>query len=89
MNFFNLTVMSCARCIGVRPAAGISPTSTSEIIPSGRTGKVPEMLGSCQTVICNESSGPITYLDASISPVAPSTGAAATWGAAVPASRSG
>jgi hypothetical protein len=33
-----------------------------EIIPSGRTGKVPDNVGSFQTVICSESSAPITYV---------------------------
>src|ERR1700755_3207331 len=39
-----------------------------EIIPSGRTGTVPESVASFHTVICNESSAPITYRFGSTGP---------------------
>src|SRR5271170_2111431 len=60
--------MSADKAIGVRPAARRSPTNTMEIIPSGRTGTVPESCCSCHTVICKESSAPITYRSGSIGP---------------------
>src|SRR5580693_8367291 len=60
--------MSADKAMGVRPAARRSPTNTMEIIPSGRTGTVPDSCCSCHTVICNESSAPITYRSGSIGP---------------------
>src|ERR1700733_1747355 len=60
--------MSADKAIGVRPAARRSPINIIEIMPSGRTGTVPESCCSCHTVICRESSAPITYRSGSIGP---------------------
>src|SRR5271156_1884231 len=68
MYFLSLWPISADSAIGVNPAARRSPTKTIEIIPSGRTGIVPESVGSFHTVICSESSAPITYRSGSIGP---------------------
>src|ERR1700748_1342143 len=60
--------MSAANAIGVNPAARRSPIRFMEIMPSGRTGTVPESVASFHTVICSESSAPITYRFGSIGP---------------------
>src|SRR5277367_6051911 len=55
--------MSCSRFKGVRPAACISPTRGSDILPSDRTGiERCETSGSFQTLIVRISSLPITKL---------------------------
>src|SRR5205823_2758818 len=60
-NFFNLSVIEAASCIGVRPAAWTSFNRGSEIIPSARTGKVAVKSGSFHTDTDNVSSGPMMY----------------------------
>ncbi len=59
MYFFSFSVMVAVSCIGVRPAACISPISAIEIIPSGRTGNVPESVASFHTCTDSPSSAPI------------------------------
>src|SRR6185437_3234245 len=68
MYFLYCAVRVAASCGGVRPAAFTSPRRTIEIMPSGRTGTVPERVCSFQTVIRRTSSGPIMYLDVSMGP---------------------
>src|ERR1039458_3503703 len=58
--FFNLAAISCSNLSGVCPAACTSPTNGREIFPSDRTGTDRESSGSCQTLIANTSSLPIT-----------------------------
>src|SRR6185503_6011435 len=60
MKFFSLSLISRSNCIGVFPAACISPASGSEIFPSERTGTDFVRFGSFQTLIANTSSLPIT-----------------------------
>src|SRR5665213_3284328 len=62
-NFFKRAVMSALSWVGVRPAAMMSPTRASEIMPSGRTGTAPDRVGSLQTVMRMLSSGPMTYVE--------------------------
>ena len=54
-------VVSFSRsCIAVRPAAWMSCSSGSEILPSGRTGTVRDNASFCHTETVSTSPGPIT-----------------------------
>mgnify|MGYP006150041207 CR=1 FL=1 len=52
-------VMALATSEGVRPPATTSPTSGTEIMPSGRTGEVTPSSGLRHTTTCTTSSTPI------------------------------
>src|SRR5690606_39118963 len=57
----SLLRIASATDIGVRPPADTSPTSGTEIMPSGRTGTVTESSGFRQTLTWIWSSTPIRY----------------------------
>ena len=58
MTFCSAAVICSCNWIGVRPAALISPTKGSVIMPSGRTGTVLESSPSFHTLIARTSSTP-------------------------------
>src|SRR5262249_30761770 len=73
-------------CMGVRPAASMSWSGGSEILPSGRTASVRESESFFQTVMCT-SSGPM--MSSVLSGYLPTGATAEDGGVVVPAARGG
>src|SRR5437660_513750 len=64
MNSARAAAILSRSCSGVSPAAWMSSSSGIEILPSGRTGSVRDIVSFFQTDTCKRSSGPMMYSEA-------------------------